>query len=168
MIILAFGANLPGKAGDPVQTYHASLRALEEAGIQVLHQSSLWETAPVDVPDEQPWYVNAILLVDTEMLPRELLNTLMSIEAQFGRKRTFRNAAKSIDLDLICYHNEVIHDGEDLIVPHPRMHCRAFVLLPLQEIVPEWIHPESGATLGALIAAIPDGQEARILSRSLL
>lgn len=163
MIIIAYGANLPSRAGDPVATFGQVVDMLGTLGVSVLRQSSLWETSPVDTPDVQPWYVNAVMAVDSSLPPPALLELLLSVEAQFGRVRTFKNAAKSIDLDLIAYHDAVIENGQTLIVPHPRMHNRAFVLLPLQEIAPEWVHPLSGKGLPALIEGIPTGQEARIL-----
>jgi 2-amino-4-hydroxy-6-hydroxymethyldihydropteridine diphosphokinase len=163
MIIIAYGANLPSRAGDPVETFSRVVETLGGHGLRILQMSSLWETSPVDTPDEQPWYVNAVMAVDTALPPRALLEMLLSVEAQFGRVRTFKNAAKSIDLDLICYHDRVIDEGQALIVPHPRMHNRAFVLLPLKEIAAGWTHPVSGLGIDALIGTIPEGQEARIL-----
>lgn len=163
MILVAFGANLPGRHGAPTQTFQAALSALEDNGVHVVQTSSLWETSPVGTPDEQPWYVNAVLEVETDLMPRALLELLLSVETQFGRVRTFKNAAKSIDLDLIAYHDEIIREGETLIVPHPRMDGRAFVLLPMQEIASDWVHPASGKNLSDLIAVLPEDQEARIL-----
>ena len=164
MILIAFGANLPGKAGAPHETYNAALEGMEKAGIEILARSSLWETSPVDVPDEQPDYINAVIQIKTDLPPYALLETLLAVEHDLGRVRTFKNAAKSVDLDLIAYDDQVLgHIGapEDLIVPHPRMHGRAFVLLPLQEIAPDWVHPVSGKMLEELIAALPEDQKAR-------
>ncbi len=166
MIFIAFGANLPGQAGQPQDTYEAALAAMEKAGIHITARSSLWQTAPVDVPDEQPDYTNAVVAVETELPPQALLETLLAIEQEFGRVRTFKNAAKSIDLDLIAYEGQVLGDPdrpEKLIVPHPRMHGRAFVLLPLKEIAPNWTHPVSEKTLNDLIRALPADQRAEKL-----
>lgn len=163
MILIAFGANLPGRFGRPQETFHQALEALEENGVQILQKSSLWETSPVGTPDEQPWYINAMMEVSTDLHPRALMELLLAVEIQFGRVRTFKNAAKSIDLDLIAYHDEVRKEGEDLIVPHPRMEGRAFVLLPMKEIFANWVHPVSKRTLDDLIDALPADQEARIL-----
>ena len=159
MIVVAYGANLPSKA----QTYHEALSVIEEAGLSIVCKSSLWETSPVGTPDEQPWYVNAVMQVETDLRPQALMEFLLSVEAEFGRVRTFKNAAKCIDLDLICYNDEVITQGEELIVPHPRMGGRAFVLLPMQEIISDWTHPVSGQTLSDLIDVLPADQEARII-----
>jgi len=166
MILIAYGANLPSRAGDPVQTYKAMLESLRLEGIEPLRQSSLWETSPVGTPDEQPWYVNAVFQVQTRLPPQALLERLLLVEQNFGRVRTFKNAAKSIDLDLIAYDDQVIQQDADLIVPHPRMHERAFVLRPLQEIAPDWVHPVSGKALDLLLQALPEGQEARKLQES--
>ncbi len=163
MILIAFGANLPGKAGAPQDTFLAALKAMDEAGLTVLKRSSLWRTSPVDVPDKQPDYVNAVLQVETDLPPQALLESLLAIEQQFGRVRTFKNAAKSIDLDVIAYDNQVLGDpskSEELIIPHPRMQGRAFVLLPLQEIAPDWMHPVSAKSLADLVAALPKDQKA--------
>lgn len=164
MIFIAFGANLPGKAGVPQNTYEAALEAMEAAGIHIAARSSLWQTSPVGVPDEQPDYINAVISVKTELPPQALLESLLAIEQDFGRVRTFKNAAKSIDLDLIAYDDKILGDTnkpEELIVPHPRMQERAFVLLPLQEIAPDWVHPLSKKALKELIEALPADQEAR-------
>ena len=93
------------------------------------------------------------------------METLLPIEHEFGRVRTFRNAAKTIDLDLIAFEDQVIGNAPDLIVPHPRMHERAFVLKPLQEISKNWVHPAFGTSLDDLIKALPEDQEARIMTR---
>lgn len=163
MIYVAYGANLPGKYGRPHETYQAAKQALEDNGITVAAESSLWETSPVGTPDEQPWYTNAVLEVESDLPPQALLETLLAIEHEFGRVRTFKNAAKTIDLDLVAYKDQCIENGPDLIVPHPRMHERAFVLMPLQEIAPSWTHPSRKTALTDLIKAIPADQEFRKL-----
>lgn len=165
MIIIAYGANLPGRFGQPWETYGAARDALVKNGIRILAESALWETSPVDTPDEQPWYTNAVLSVDTVLPPPALLETLLAIEQDFGRVRTFRNAAKTIDLDLIAYKDQIIGHAPNLIVPHPRMHERAFVLKPLQQIAPNWTHPVTGTSLSDMIKSLPPEQEARVMTR---
>lgn len=160
MIIVAYGANIDGPFGTPAETFEHAVCALNAAGVRVVQASSLWKTAPVGVTDVQPWYVNAVLVIDTDLSARALLDRLLSIETQMGRIRDDLNAARSIDLDLICYHNDVICEGDDLVVPHPRMHERGFVLYPLKEVNPGWRHPESGVSLDALIGDLPEEQEA--------
>lgn len=165
MIIIAYGANLPGRFGQPWETYQVAKDALVRSGIRLRAESSLWETSPVGTPDEQPWYTNAVLSVETALPPQALLETLLAIEQEFGRVRTFRNAAKTIDLDLIAYKDQIIGNEPHLIVPHPRMQERAFVLKPLQEIAPDWIHPVTKVSLNNLIKSLPSEQEARIMTR---
>lgn len=151
---------MSGRYGTPDETFRHALEALLERGIDVLQMSSLWKTSPVDADETQGWYTNAVMAVETALSAEDLLGTLLDIEAEFGRIRTTRNAARSIDLDLICYHDEIINDGDTLIVPHPRMHERGFVLFPLQEIAPYWVHPVGEWPLPELIARLPDDQKA--------
>lgn len=164
MIIIAYGANLPSHAGAPRETFAAAKNALIARGIEILAQSSLWETAPVGTDESQPWYTNAVLSVATDLPPLDLLKAMGAVEAQFGRIRTVKNAARPIDLDLIDYDGRIIADAPDLILPHPRMHERAFVLKPLEEIVEKWIHPVSGLELAHLVAQLPPEQSFRRLA----
>lgn len=159
MIVIALGANLASPFGQPHETLAAAVKALGARGLRIAAESSTWLTAPVPVSD-QPWYHNAVVAVETDLSPYGLLELLQDIENEFGRVRTVRNAPRVIDLDLIAYDGTIL-DRPELIVPHPRMHQRAFVLLPLQEIAPDWTHPLTGADLPAMIAAIPQDQQAQ-------
>ena len=161
MIFIALGANLPGPHGGPRETLAAAKDALQDHGIRITKSSRTWLTAPVPVSD-QPWYHNEVVRVETELSPLALLEKLQIIEKDFGRVRTVRNAPRILDLDLIAY-DDMILDKPELIVPHPRLHLRAFVLLPLQDIAPGWVHPVSGAPLSALIAGLPEGQAVRVM-----
>ena len=129
--------------------------------MNVTARSSVWLTAPVPVSD-QPWYHNAVVRVETAQSAYALLETLQRIENEFGRVRSVRNAPRVIDLDLIAY-NDSILDRPELIVPHPRMHQRGFVLLPLREVAQGWVHPVSGARIDDMIAALPVDQQAKIM-----
>lgn len=162
MIFVALGANLPSTYGLPHETLAAAIKALGGAGMTVTAQSSIWLTAPVPVSD-QPWYHNAVVAVQTEQSPYALLETLQGIENEFGRVRTVRNAPRVIDLDLIAYNDNIL-DRPELIVPHPRMHQRGFVLLPLRELAPDWVHPVSKAKLADMIAALPVDQQAKVMA----
>jgi len=159
MILIALGANLPSNYGRPDETILAAQKVMDEQGIHVVQSSRIWLTAPVPVSD-QPWYHNAVVQVETSLSPYALLEMLQSIENDFGRVRTVRNAPRLLDLDLIAYHDRIL-DKPDLIVPHPRMHERAFVLMPLQDIVSSWTHPVYGFDLSDMIAKIPDEQKAQ-------
>jgi 2-amino-4-hydroxy-6-hydroxymethyldihydropteridine diphosphokinase len=159
LILVALGANLPSRYGTPDQTLAAALSAMEKAGLSIVKCSRIWLTAPVPVSD-QPWYHNAVARVETPLSAFSLLELLQNIENDFGRIRMARNAARILDLDLIA-HNGQILDKPELIVPHPRLHERAFVLKPLQEIAPEWVHPLRKKSLTDMISALPPGQEAQ-------
>lgn len=159
MILIGIGANLPSAAGPPVQTCEAALAALEARGVPVLNRSSWYETAPVPVSD-QPWYINGVAEVSWPGTAADLLAVLHAVEARFGRVRGAVNAPRSLDLDLLAFHDRV-NPADPPLLPHPRLHERAFVLLPLQDIAPGWVHPKLGLGVAALIAALPPGQETR-------
>lgn len=164
-ILIALGANLPGAAeAAPAATLDAALEELERRDIDLLARSAWWESAPVPASD-QPWYVNGVVAVRTALDPVTLLARLHEIEAAFGRRRGVRNEARVLDLDLVAYGAIVRRGPEPPILPHPRMAERAFVLLPLAEIRPEWRHPETGTGLRQLIARLPAGQICRPLGK---
>ncbi|MEM7651162.1 MAG: 2-amino-4-hydroxy-6-hydroxymethyldihydropteridine diphosphokinase [Pseudomonadota bacterium] len=159
MILIALGANLPSSYGEPEETLKASIERIAREGIEILARSSVWLTAPVPVSD-QPWYRNAVVSVKTEYSAVELMALLHDIEEEFGRVRGEKNAPRLLDLDIIAYNDE-IYDQDGLQIPHPRMHQRAFVLNPLEEIAPRWKHPVLGRFLEDLIADLPADQEAK-------
>jgi 2-amino-4-hydroxy-6-hydroxymethyldihydropteridine diphosphokinase len=161
MILIGIGANLPGPGQiDARATCEAAFRSLEDRGIEVTVTSPWYESEPVPRSD-QPWYVNAVAGLVCGLAPGELLALLHEVEAAFGRVRGAPNAARTLDLDLLD-HDGLISEGEGWpILPHPRLHARAFVLLPLRDIAPDWTHPRSGAALDALIAALPADQRIR-------
>ena len=157
MILIALGANLPSSYGSPEETLEAAKEALARAGVHILNSSKTIITPPVPMSD-QPWYRNAVVSVETALEALELLNLLHEIEADFGRVRTVRNAPRLLDLDLIAYHDVIIND-DDVFIPHPRLHERGFVLLPLQEVAPNWVHPVLKHSVEDLIAALPDEKQ---------
>jgi 2-amino-4-hydroxy-6-hydroxymethyldihydropteridine diphosphokinase len=159
MIFIALGANLPSTYGDPFATLRAAKQAIELRDIKIIHHSRIWLTAPVPM-SEQPWFHNAVIAVETDVSSTDLLNALHQIEHQFGRVRIERNEARILDLDLIAYHDEIIQD-DNFVVPHPRAHERAFVLLPLNDVAPEWVHPVLQQRIDELIKLLPNDQLAR-------
>ena len=131
-IYIALGSNL----GDRAEHIRSALRELAQEGdIRALACSSLHETEPVGGPPGQGLFLNAAAELDTSLPPRELLVRMQTIEARHGRARTVRNAARTLDLDLLLYRQRVIAEP-DLVVPHPRMWERPFVVQPLAEICP--------------------------------
>ena len=116
------------------------------------------------MPDlDQPWYVNGIARLDTALSPEALLARLHALEEAFGRVRRQRWEARAIDLDLIDHCGLVRLEGAPLL-PHPRMDQRAFVLMPLADVAPDWRHPVDGRPIAELLAALPPGQRIRRLS----
>lgn len=162
MILIALGANLASQYGSPEDSLEAAKVAMRERGIEVIAEASVWLSAPVPVSD-QPWYRNSVVAVRSALKPHVLLGVLKSIERDFGRVEAVRNAPRVIDLDILSYHAETVEE-EACIIPHPRLHERAFVLYPLREIAPEWVHPVMGQSVEQMIAALPEGQEIKKLS----
>lgn len=159
MILIGLGANLPSTYGEPEDTLAAAMYEMGVRGLSVIKRSRIWLSAPVPVSD-QPWYRNAVVAVETEYDIPEVLSVLQAIEADFGRVRGRRNAARLLDLDLLGYNNEVFKD-HNIEVPHPRMAGRGFVLLPLQEVCADWVHPVTGESVTGMIKNLPDGQETK-------
>lgn len=154
-VLVALGANLiHPKFGEPRQTLEAALIAMEHKGITIVRRSRWYRSAPMPASD-QPWFVNGIVWVDTSLDPKALMALLHEVEADFDRVRGVRNAARTLDLDLVAYGRRVSASGEEPELPHPRMAERSFVLLPLQEIAPDWRHPATGRTIEELVGALP-------------
>lgn len=145
---IAVGANL----GDRVAACRQGAKMLvENRDMRIFAHSPYYETAPMGY-DDQPWFVNAVFGVETGLEPAQLLARLKEAENRAGRDRgTIRFGPRVLDLDLIFFENEIIH-SPDLVVPHPRMHQRAFVLRPLADIAPELIHPKLGRSVRELLA----------------
>lgn len=128
--------------------------ALNAAGIHVLRQSSFYVSEPVDAPP-QAWFLNAVVEAETALMPQQLLRTLMRIEHDLGRRRTIPRGPRTLDLDILFYGSSVIR-AKDLVVPHPRLEGRRFVLVPLAELVPGLRHPVSRKTVTQLLSETPD------------
>lgn len=161
IILIGIGANLPSRLGTPQTTCEAALSALAEAGVTILRRSRWYRSAPVPV-SSQPWYVNGVAVVATPLGPTELLTTMLAVERGLGRVREGRWEPRVLDLDLLDHHGE-IRASPPPELPHPRLHERAFVLLPLMEVAPDWRHPRLNRSARSLIAALPPEQEAEPL-----
>lgn len=149
--------------GDKAANIRAALEAIDRLPQTRLNRHSrFYRTAPVGKTD-QDWFVNAAALVDTTLPPRELLEALLDLENRMGRVRTEKWGPRLIDLDLLFYGDRVLKkDG--LILPHPFMQERLFVLTPLGEIAPDWRHPVLGQTCPELAKAVDaEGQEVAVL-----
>ena len=155
MILIGLGGNLESpRYGPPQRTLEAALGELAGYGIAVAARSGWYRSEPVPRSD-QPWFVNAVARLATPLAPAPLLAALQAVESRFGRRRTAPNAARVLDLDLLDHGGQVI-ETPVLILPHPRLHQRRFVLAPLAEIAPQWRHPILGLTAGELLARLAD------------
>lgn len=145
---IGLGSNL----GDRAEMLTRALEHLAKAGVRPLRCSHLYETHAEGSTDE-PDYLNAVVQAETDRGPRELLGVMAAIETELGRPPAPREGPRLIDLDLLALGDAVV-DEPDLVVPHPRLRGRGFVLVPLCELDPGWTHPVTGETAGALLASL--------------
>ena len=158
-MIVALGSNLAGDFASSEALLEAALARFPQAGLPVVARSSWWRSAAWPDPSG-PEYRNGIALVEADGGPREALCALLSVEQAFQRHRDARNAPRTLDLDLIAFGRQVI-DEPGLVVPHPRAHERLFVMGPLAEIAPGWVHPTLGRTAAELANAATVGTDAK-------
>lgn len=173
--LVAFGANLPFQGEAPEQTVATACNELSEEGLSVLAVSRLYRT-PCFPAGAGPDYVNAAaaLQVNPEIDPASLLERLHRIEDHFGRKREQRWGMRTLDIDLLALGDSVLPDAatqdawrdlateaqrreapDRLILPHPRLQDRAFVLVPLADVAPDWVHPRTGLSVRQMLEALP-------------
>lgn len=147
---ISIGSNV----GDREQQIAAAVQALAERGIRVKQKSSIYSTEPVDA-ETQGWFLNCVVEVETDLMPRQLLRALQQIENDLGRKRLVRRGPRVIDLDILFYSSSVVRAPE-LEIPHPRLTQRRFVLVPLAEIAPGLRHPVENKSIDELLAETED------------
>ena len=163
MIYLAIGSNLSGLNNEtPIQNCNLVLDTIKKE-LSVKKKSSWYKSQPIPVSN-QSWYVNGVIEVETEKDPLELLNFLIDLEKSFGRIRNKKNESRIIDLDIIDYNQKVLNINDKLIIPHPRMNERAFVLLPLYEINPFWTHPITNENISDLVNNVKNKQKIELIS----
>ena len=177
-VLLALGGNMPSSIGGPLSTMKQAIEVLDQTGFSIQAISQFYQT-PAFPAGAGPDFVNAALVASTSMPPEEALACLHRVEAKFGRERVARWGTRTLDIDLIAYDDAVLPDQEtfrywlnlspekqgtlapnQLIVPHPRLQDREFVLVPLAEVAPDWRHPILDQTLRTLCDALP----AKVLS----
>ncbi|KAA2214964.1 2-amino-4-hydroxy-6-hydroxymethyldihydropteridine diphosphokinase [Teichococcus oryzae] len=163
MILIALGANLPGPDGAaPLATCRAAAAALNNiAGLRLGALSGWWLTEPDPPGSGAPWYVNGVARCEGMAEPAALLAALQHIEQAAGRQRPYPNAPRTLDLDIIAM-GAAVRDSPDPVLPHPRAHLRRFVLEPLAEVAPGWVHPRLGETVEALLACLPPADMQRL------
>jgi 2-amino-4-hydroxy-6-hydroxymethyldihydropteridine diphosphokinase len=160
LVYLSLGSNI----GDRADNLNAAIAALAGAGVRVRRVSSFYETEPVDYL-EQAWFLNCVLVGETEFQPGELLRALRGIESRMGSKKLIAKGPRLIDIDILLYGKHVI-DTAELQVPHPRMALRRFVLVPLAEIAPGLRHPAWTGTVEELLRGTQDRSEVRRIEPS--
>jgi 2-amino-4-hydroxy-6-hydroxymethyldihydropteridine diphosphokinase len=159
-VLIGFGSNL----GDSVQVCLAAIERLcNHPHIRVLKRSSFYRTKPL-MFTAQPWFINGVVLCETDLSPEDLLNVIHQIEKDFGRNRQIRWGPRTLDLDLLSFGDQQIN-LPSLTIPHPRLHERRFVLVPLLEIAPEWAHPTLSISARELLSRIVDAGDDQEVQR---
>jgi 2-amino-4-hydroxy-6-hydroxymethyldihydropteridine diphosphokinase len=162
MIYVALGANVPSAAGAPAVTLARALEAMPKHGIQVIAVSPFYRSQAWPNPAD-PAFVNAVAQVQTRVGPADLLRALLVIEKSFGRVRKTKWEPRVLDLDLIDF-GGLVSDAEHLMLPHPRLHERSFVLRPLADVAPAWRHPDTGQGVSELLGIVGEAGLERLES----
>jgi len=179
-VLLALGANLPSSFGPPDVTICLAAQEFADAGLSDITMSRLFRT-PAFPPGSGPDYVNAAVCGKTCLTPARLLVSLQALENRFGRERGHRWGARTLDIDILAIGERVLPDldtfrhwlnlpgsdqmqvvPDDLILPHPRLQSRGFVLVPLADVAPDWHHPVLGQSVTEMLAGLPEADRADI------
>jgi len=165
MIFLALGSNLPSSFGNRFENINMAISYIESYGIQIIKKSNFYET--YSYPNkENPKFINIVISVKSHLSPVDLMSVLFFIEEKLERKRNIKNDPRTCDIDIIDYNNQVLdfkYKNLNLTVPHKELIFRNFVLLPLQEISPEWKHPVTKENINTIIDKLPEENKKSIL-----
>lgn len=159
LVYLSLGSNV----GERAANLTAAINRLGSLG-EVVAVSSFYETEPVEFA-AQPWFLNCAVKLNTEKMPKQLLNGVLEIEQEMGRRRVQKNGPRTIDIDILLFGSSII-ETKGLTIPHPALHQRRFVLEPLAEIAPEVRHPVFKRTVRELRDALPAGQAVKRLQKA--
>ena len=165
MIFLGLGSNLSSKYGDRFANINLAISCLDGYGIKVIKKSSFYET-PSYPNNENPKFINAIILVETTLPPVDLMSVLIFIEKKLERKRGKKNDPRTCDIDIIDYNSEILnlrYNNLELTVPHKELTSRNFILFPLQEISPTWKHPKTKEIVSVLLQKLSEEDKNSIL-----
>ncbi|MEW6380932.1 MAG: 2-amino-4-hydroxy-6-hydroxymethyldihydropteridine diphosphokinase [bacterium] len=157
-VYLGLGSNIEPRI---LHCYQAIYQLQRSSSGSVVERSSFYETEPYGY-EKQDWFINLVLKIRTELSPHSLLNLTQQIEKSLGREINFRWGPRVIDIDILLYEDEQIEE-KDLVIPHPLLHLRKFVLYPLAEIAPDLEHPAIGKTVRELLQTCPDQKKVRNL-----
>jgi len=165
MIILALGSNLSSNFGDRFENINLAISFLNSYQIKVIKKSSFYET--FSYPNkENPKFINVVIEVQTSLSPEDLASVLIFIEEKLERRRNRKNDPRTCDIDIIDYNGQVIdfkYKNLDFIVPHEKISNRNFVLIPLKEILPNWVHPKTKDSVDTLIDKLSNEDKKSIL-----